>query len=193
MIEIEDIDMSRYKQVFINGKETLYYVSKTGDVISLYKNRVKRLKVFQTIIKPKKCKKRRQGYLYVKLTINGKSKAAFIHRLVATAYIPNPENKPEVNHKDGNKHNNYINNLEWATSKENKKHARENKLSNYAQCEQCGRAKYKNKEIEYACSLLEKNELTIKQIAELSHVDADTLYNIRSNTFVYVIRTYCTL
>ena len=57
---------------------------------------------------------------YSRLTLNGKY--ASLHRLVATAFLPNPEGKREVNHIDGNKQNNRVDNLEWATSSENKKH-----------------------------------------------------------------------
>ena len=59
------------------------------------------------------------GYCEVQLCNNGRSKQFRIHRLVAETYIDNPENKPEVNHKDENKLNNCINNLEWSTPKEN--------------------------------------------------------------------------
>lgn len=63
------------------------------------------------------------GYYLVTLVHEGKRKNCFIHRLVATAFIDNPENKPMVNHIDGDKTNNHINNLEWCTAKENSVHA----------------------------------------------------------------------
>lgn len=59
------------------------------------------------------------GYYYVNLYKNGKRQTVKNHRLVALHFIPNLENKPEVNHKDGNKLNNRVDNLEWATSQEN--------------------------------------------------------------------------
>jgi hypothetical protein len=63
------------------------------------------------------------GYLCQTLLVNGKSKRFYIHRLVAIIYIPNPSNKPWVNHIDGNRSNNNINNLEWSTISENIKHS----------------------------------------------------------------------
>lgn len=63
------------------------------------------------------------GYLMAALTIEGKTIRKSVHRLVAVTFIPNPENKPCVNHKDGNKSNNKKSNLEWATYKENTNHA----------------------------------------------------------------------
>jgi hypothetical protein len=64
-----------------------------------------------------------KGYLKIEVWVNKKRKMHKIHRLVAKAFIENTENKPEVNHKDCNKSNNHIQNLEWATGKENMKHA----------------------------------------------------------------------
>jgi len=64
-----------------------------------------------------------KGYLKIGLNVDLKRKCFFVHRLVAEAFIPNPDNKPEINHKDGNKKNNNVSNLEWVTHSENLQHA----------------------------------------------------------------------
>ncbi len=63
------------------------------------------------------------GYSQVKLFKDGVRKYYIVHRLVAKTFVPNPDNKPEVNHIDGNKQNNHASNLEWVTSRENQLHA----------------------------------------------------------------------
>lgn len=67
--------------------------------------------------------KNRDGYLVVPLTKNNKSKNFLVHRLVAKTFIINPQNMREINHIDGNKENNNVNNLCWCTRSENIKHA----------------------------------------------------------------------
>lgn len=89
----------------IPGTNGNYFVSNTGKVASLYNNRPR-------ILKPQKW-----GNGYLAISINGKKYR--IHRLVAQAFLDNPENKPEVHHRDGNKHNNNLSNLEYTTHKEN--------------------------------------------------------------------------
>ena len=64
-----------------------------------------------------------QDYKHVTLNIDGKAKRMKVHRLVAQTFLENPENKPYVNHKDGNRSNNNVSNLEWVTPSENTKHA----------------------------------------------------------------------
>jgi len=93
-----------------------------------------------------------QGYLSVKVS-DGKHKRFRTHRLVALAFIPNPENKPEVNHKDGNKENNHVSNLEWATGSENVKHSFDAGLKTSSKGENHGRSKLNEtavREIRYA-------------------------------------------
>ena len=95
-----------------------YYVSSWGRVKSLKFGK-------ERILKPGSS----QGYLSVIISkTNEKVKCKTIHKLVALAFISNPENKPSVNHKDGNKLNNHIDNLEWNTYKENIQHAWKNGL-----------------------------------------------------------------
>ena len=72
-------------------------------------------KILKTFINDK-------GYEIVSLSKNGKQKNERVHRLVATAFIPNEKNKPHINHKDGNKLNNRVENLEWVDRKENIMH-----------------------------------------------------------------------
>ena len=69
-----------------------------------------------------KAGKHRDGYLKIGLCKNGKVKYYLVHRLVAQAFIPNPQNKSEVNHIDEDKENNYVENLEWCTHIENMRH-----------------------------------------------------------------------
>lgn len=101
----------------IKGYEGLYQVSNLGRVKSLTRKGVP----FERYLKPYINK--RNGYVYCYLTIKEKEKNLRLHRLVAEAFIPNPENKPEVNHEDGNKENCCVSNLYWTTRSENQKHA----------------------------------------------------------------------
>ena len=96
----------------IKGYEGLYQVTNFGNVWSLNYYRSGKPK----LLKPGKTK---NGYLLVSLYKNRKRKSFKVHRLVAEHFIPNPDNLPEINHKDENKENNSVDNLEYCTHEDN--------------------------------------------------------------------------
>jgi hypothetical protein len=93
-----------------------YEVSNLGNVRSLNYRRTGETKIL-------KLGKDKNGYLYICLWENGKQYFKTVHRLVATAFISNPQGKPQINHINGDKENNRVSNLEWCTGKENCQHA----------------------------------------------------------------------
>lgn len=72
--------------------------------------------------------KSKTGYVSLGITVNGKTKRFYVHRLVGLAFIPNPDHKPQINHKDLDKSNNDVSNLEWCTASENINHYHDNKV-----------------------------------------------------------------
>lgn len=108
----------------ISGYEGIYAVSNMGRIKSFSryinaKNGSQRLTI-EKIISPMVDK---LGYCRVGLHLNWEMKLCVIHRLVAKAFIPNPEGKPQINHKNGNPSDNKVENLEWVTAKENVRHS----------------------------------------------------------------------
>lgn len=108
----------------IKGYEGKYIISNYGEVISLprYKQNNSKLQY----VEPKEIKRYvnpKNGYVYVQLWNNAKYKNIRLHKLVAQAFIKNSNNLPQINHKDGNKKNNRVDNLEWCTAKDNILHS----------------------------------------------------------------------
>ncbi len=98
--------------IILNNK---YKVYENGEIIKLKTNTLIKQYIHKT-----------KGYIFVSLG----SKSVLLHRIIAKAFIPNPDNLPEVNHIDGNKANNAVSNLEWCTAKQNSQHALINGLRN---------------------------------------------------------------
>lgn len=97
----------------------------------------------------------RSGYMVGYRWENNKQKAVSIHREVAKAFIPNPENKPCVNHIDGNKRNNHFSNLEWVTYKENMQHAFATGLKIPAKGENVHNAKLTDELVHQVCKMMQ--------------------------------------
>ena len=101
----------------IKGFEN-YYVNENGEVFNNKYNKMRKLKPY----------KKTDGYLLVDLRFNGKRSVKRVHRLVVENYLPNPNNYTDVNHKDGDKSNNELSNLEWCSRSQNLHHAYDNEL-----------------------------------------------------------------
>lgn len=105
---------------FVPGWEDQYSITSTGQIYSHKTNKWLKTE-----------KRLGMGYPNASLQRNGKAHTKGVHRLVAEAFLPNPDNKPEVNHIDGNRANPVLSNLEWVTEKENRKHSKETLGNNY--------------------------------------------------------------
>jgi len=162
----------------IPGYEGLYQISNNGGVKRMPKNtvtitgkiRIHKLK----ILKPSTDSR---GYSQTCLFKLGIGKIVSVHRFVAITFIENTENKPQINHKDGNKKNNHVDNLEWCTNTENMQHAVRNKLM--ARGEENGISKLNELQVR----VIKKTfGITQEEIAEYFCVHRSTISRIRSNT-----------
>ena len=154
----------------IKGYDDRYRVYEDGTIKSykiLKKTKKKRCFEMKTFLNNK-------GYKYICLTKNNKRKWELIHRLVARHFIPNPENKPHINHKDGNPKNNHISNLEWVTQSENLLHAYQNKLR---------LSKIKEDQV----PAIRNDPRSLQKIADDYGVTRHTIWHIKKrNTFKYI-------
>jgi len=166
----------------IDGYEELYHVSSLGRIKSLSRyvffnhhitgdRHKKKNKEF--IMTPRNCK----GYNCISLRKNNKTIQFRICRIVALHFIKNTHNKPHVNHKDGIKTNDAISNLEWVTSAENNRHARENGLINQPYGKDCKNSRT------VVCLLTGKVFDTIADFANYKNIDASNISRALNGTY----------
>jgi len=154
------------KREAVLGYEKLYEVSNLGAVRSLARNTTSGRVLKQN---------RSRFYLSVCLSNKNKYRTFATHRLVAQAFIKNPENKPYVNHKNGNKYDNQARNLEWTTPSENKTHAVKNGFTYSPK----GRNHWNAKLTEYDVVLIRRNaHKPLKELAKQFKVSIQTVSDI---------------
>lgn len=142
-----------------------YRVSNFGRVYSLYKNKILSPTIAQT------------GYLQFCLCKDHNKKTFCVHRLVAITFIDNPLNKLEVNHRDGHKLNNYVDNLEWATRVENAQHSWNMGLQKPQQGENRYNAKLVNVDVVYIRE--NPDSLNTYELAELFNMSQSSISEIQ--------------
>ena len=152
-----------------------YKISNSGKLISFVNGRWPGKKTKGHLITPRLNK---DGYVLYRLNENNRRYNVTAHRLVAFAFIPNPESKLEVNHKDGDKENNTTANLEWVTKSENHKHDYKIGLFN-STCESNGNAKLNEHQVRRIRLMREVTpELEYKDIARMFGVSKELIGHI---------------
>lgn len=160
----------------IKGFEGLYEISNFGRVKSLARKPGKGINKQHLIDTIKKQSQNQYGYRQVGFQIGKKHYCKQVHRLVSEAFIKNPKNKPCVNHKDGNKQNNHITNLEWCTYKENSQHAFRIGICDHRRGESCYNSTLKEYQVRKIKTLYPK--YTYNEIAKIFNVGSGVIWNI---------------
>lgn len=155
------------KRLYINNEPTRYLINTDGQIYSEISNKF--LKPF----------KNPQGYCLVDISHNGKTYTRQLHRLVALTFIPNPDMLETVNHKNGDKSKNSVDNLEWMTRLDNVRHAWRTGLAKPRYGINNPANVYTEEQIHQVCQLLEVGYLNNKQIANFVGVNVTLIRDIK--------------
>jgi hypothetical protein len=147
-----------------------YEITSDGRIFSLDYRRTREIKEMKPQIN--KC-----GYKIIILMNNGKYKHFRLHRLVSETFIPNKKNKPFINHKDGDKLNNNVNNLEWCSKSENEQHAFRTGLKNH-RGEKHNQSKLTEKDVKLIRKYVKNVGMTYPTISKLFDVKPVTISGI---------------
>ncbi len=164
--------MIEWRRMIYRGRDLgeYYLISNLGDIKSVKTNKVRKQNTLQT------------GYNFCTISLGGKNKkmCVRIHRAVAETFIENPYNKPEVNHIDGDKSHNYVENLEWVTGKENVFHAFATGLCNPARNETNGMSRLSKKDVAWARSVYKPKDPVygLRPLSRVLGVDHSTLRSV---------------
>jgi len=158
------------------GYEGFFKVSNHGRVKSIDRVSMSGKKIAGRVLKTRINK---DCYEYVSLNNDSKCATKSVHRLVAIAFVPNHENKPQVNHIDCCKTNNTASNLEWVTGKENIHHASINGLMRCG--EKCTISKLNKLQVREIKELYATGKVTLEKIASKYHVSNSSIWNVVNN------------
>lgn len=165
----------------VKGYEGLYQVSNLGRIKSLDRHFIRsNNKSFTYKGKILKGSLDTKGYIQIELKGNGQRDIRALHRLIAIAFIPNPENKPQIDHLDGNKTNNKVTNLEWVTCRENIRRAWRNGLNKPTFGERHGNAKLTDEQAMFIKTHYKRNdkEFGCKAFMKKYNISQTPIYNI---------------
>lgn len=166
---------------FLSDIKDYYFITADGEVVSKARSKT-------VVLKPGL---KKNGYLQVSLVRkNGKIKYISIHRLVALAFIKNPNNLEQVNHKDGDKQNNRVSNLEWTSSKSNILHSWENNLSKARKGANSNLASISEEKAIEVIGLLRTKKYSDKDIELITGCNAKTIISRirRKETWTYLTK-----
>ena len=166
--------MEQFKFIYINECKTNFFISNKGRLFTINYNKQGKIHLIKPFLN-------NDCHMCVSLKFKGKNYYFTIHKLVATYFVPNNDNKPEIHHIDGNPLNNDYNNLMWVTKKDHAKLTSNLHQYDIRSGDNSPVCKYSDEQMKQVCKLLVENELTLKEISKVTGVPYATINLMRNN------------